>query len=181
MSKMSAGKLKKKAAAVVKPKSKPAPPVVETEVEKPKVTYASAIPVVEPEKEDEKEKPLKVDAAEIVYGKAKEILLWGKSVPVVSFLVGGSEHVAGKALGFVGTDLADVDGKIETELTKFDAGVLNPAIEAVSKILIGVAGKSEEAMKPIIEMLMVPIGKLIKSKADEATPEAHTENPEVTK
>lgn len=124
---------------------------------------------------------MKVDAAEVVYGKAKEILLWGKSVPVVSFFVGTSEAVAGKALGVVGTDLSQVDGKIESELTKFDAGILNPAIEAIAKVLLGVAGKSEDALKPIIELLLKPFGKLIKSEAAEETPEAHTENPEITK
>lgn len=122
----------------------------------------------------------KIDAAGMVYGKAKDILMWGKSAPVVSFFVGTSEAVAGKALGVVGTDLSSVDGKIESELTKFDAGVLTPAIGAITKILMDVAGKSEATLKPLLEALMKPIGFLIKSEAEEATPEAHTETPEVT-
>lgn len=126
------------------------------------------------------DEPMKIDAAEAVYGKAKGILEWGKSVPVVSFFVGTSEAVAGKALGVVGTDLSSLDGKIESELTKFDTGVLTPAISAIAKILIGVAGKSEETIKPIIEAILKPLGFLIKSEADEPTPEAHTETPEVT-
>lgn len=124
--------------------------------------------------------PMKLDAAEAVYGKAKGILAWGKSVPVVGFFVGTSEAVAGKALGVVGTDLSALDTKIEGELTKFDSGVLTPAISAIAKILMGVAGKSEETFKPIIMALMKPLGFLIKSEASEETPEAHTETPEVT-
>jgi len=126
------------------------------------------------------EKKMMVDAAEVVYGKAKDIFAWGKSVPVVGFFVGTSEAVAGKALGVVGTDLSQVDGKIESELTKLDKGVLNPAIEAIAKILIGVAGKSEAAIKPIIGIFLKPLGLLIKSEANEESPEVYTDTPEVT-
>jgi hypothetical protein len=125
-------------------------------------------------------KKMMVDAAEVVYGKAKDIFAWGKSVPVVGFFVGTSEAVAGKALGVVGTDLSQVDGKIESELTKLDKGVLNPAIEAIAKILIGVAGKSEAAIKPIIGIFLKPLGLLIKSEANEESPEVYTDTPEVT-
>jgi len=123
---------------------------------------------------------MKVHVAEFVYGKAKGILQWGKSVPLVSFFVGTSEEVAGKALGVVGTDLHKLDGKIECELSKFDSGFLNPAIEAIVNIVVGVAGKSEETLKPIIGILLKPLGLLIKSEANESSPNAHTENPEVT-
>jgi hypothetical protein len=128
------------------------------------------------------EDQMKVDAAEVVYGKAKDILAWGKSVPVVSFFVGTSEAVAGKALGVVGTDLSQLDGKIGSELTKFDSGILNPAIAAIANILMAVAGKSEETIKPIIDALLKPLGMLIKSEAKEVSPKAHTETtaPEVT-
>mmetsp|Transcript_41659 Transcript_41659/g.47476 ORF Transcript_41659/g.47476 Transcript_41659/m.47476 type:complete len:170 (+) Transcript_41659:124-633(+) len=128
------------------------------------------------------EEQMKVDAAEVVYGKAKDILAWGKSVPVVSFFVGTSEAVAGKALGVVGTDLSQLDGKIGSELTKFDSGILNPAIAAIANILMAVAGKSEETIKPIVDALLKPLGMLIKSEAKEVSPKAHTETttPEVT-
>lgn len=150
---------------------KKVPPVV---VEKKPIEVPPPAPTVT------KDEGMKIDAAEMVYGKAKDILMWGKSVPVVSFFVGTSEAVAGKALGVVGTDLSSVDGKIESELTKFDTGVLTPAIGAITKILLGVAGKSEATIKPLIEALMKPLGFLIKSEAEETTPEAHVETPEVT-
>jgi hypothetical protein len=122
---------------------------------------------------------MKVDAAEIVYGKAKDILAWGKTVPLVKFFVGTSEAVAGKALEVVGTDLSTVDGRIGSELSKFDGSILNPAISAIAKVLMNVAGKSEETFMPIIIAMLSPLG-MMKSKANEQTPEAHVETPEVT-
>lgn len=187
---MASKKSKKPTATTKAVNTKPKPLPVSVETKEAPVPSPEKAPVppktveepVAADADDKTEaKPMKVDAAELVYGKTKEILLWGKSVPVVSLFVGTSEAVAGKALGVVGSDLAEVDGKIETELTKFDTSVLNPAIEAVAKILIGVAGKSEDILKPVVGAIMGPIHKLLKSKADEANPEAHTENPEVTK
>jgi len=150
------------------------PPLPDVVLAAPITTSVAPYPIVS---EDEQ---IKVYAAEIVYGKAKDILAWGKSVPVVSFFVGTSEAVAGKALGVVGTDLSTLDGKIESELTKFDTGILNPAIEAIANVLIGVAGKSEETIKPIIDAILKPLGMLIKSETNEQSPEARNETPEVT-
>jgi len=120
---------------------------------------------------------MKVDAAEVVYSKAKGVWAWGKTVPVVSFFVGTTEKVAGKALGVVGTDFSTLDSKIEQELTKLDTGVLNPAIEAIAKVLVNAMGKSEDTLKPLILAILKPLG-MIKSEAQESNPEAH--NPEVT-
>jgi len=122
------------------------------------------------------DEPMKVDAAEIVYGKAKDIFSWGKTVPVVSFFIGAGAAVAGKALDVVGTDLSTVDGKIESELTKLDGNILNPTINAVAKVLVNIAGKSEETIKPIIIAILSPLG-MIKSEADESTPKEHVETP----
>jgi hypothetical protein len=122
---------------------------------------------------------MKVDAAEVVYGKAKDIWAWGKTVPVVSFFVDTTEKVATKALGVAGTDFGTLDTKIAEELAKLDSGVLNPAIEAIAKAVISAAGKSEDTLKPFIISILKPLG-MIKSEADESNPEAHTDTPEVT-
>jgi len=122
---------------------------------------------------------MKVDAAEIVYGKAKDIFSWGKTVPVVSFFVETGAAVAGKALDVVGTDLSTVDSKIESELTKIDGNILNPTINAIAKILINIAGKSEETIKPIIIAILSPLG-MIKSEANESTPKAYVVTPDVS-
>jgi hypothetical protein len=122
--------------------------------------------------------PLKIDAAEVAYNKAKDVWAWGKTVPVVSFLVGTTEAVASKAIAVVGIDFATIDEKIASELGKLDAGVLNPALEAIAKVLISVADKSEGSLKPFILAILKPLG-MIKSEAAEATPDAHSP-PEVT-
>jgi hypothetical protein len=44
---------------------------------------------------------------------------------------------------------------------------------------MNVAGKSEETFMPIIIAMLSPLG-MMKSKANEQTPEAHVETPEVT-
>lgn len=126
------------------------------------------------------EEPFSVDAAETVYEKVKSIWTFGKSIPVVSFFAGASEAVAGKALSIIGADLPGVDGAIAGKLSELDTAILTPAVTAILKIAIGAGGKTEELLKPIISILMKPLGFLIKSEAEEATPEAHTETPEVT-
>lgn len=120
----------------------------------------------------------KTDAAEVIYSKAKDVWTWGKTVPLVGFFVTTTETVTGKALGVVGTNFTSLDGTIATELEKLDVGVLNPAIEAIAKVVLQAASKSEETLKPILDILMSKLG-LIKSEADESTPDAH-KPPEVT-
>ena len=122
---------------------------------------------------------MKVDAAEVVYGKAKDVWAWGKTVPVVSFFVDTTEKVATKALGVAGTDFGTLDIKIAEELAKLDTGVLNPAIEAIAKAVISAAGKSEDTLKPFIISILKPLG-MIKSDANESNPEATPDTPEVT-
>ena len=121
----------------------------------------------------------KLDAAEVVYAKAKDVWAWGKTVPVVSIFVGTTETVATKALGVAGTDFSSLDTKIAEELAELDTGVLNPAMEAIAKAVISAAAHSEEHLKPLILQILSTVG-MIKSEANEANPEAHTSNPEVT-
>jgi len=126
------------------------------------------------------EDPFYVDAAEVVYEKAKGIWTFGKNIPVVSMFENVSEAVAGKALSIIGTDLPGVDGAIAGKLSELDTAILTPAVTAIVKIAMGAGSKTEEIFKPVISILMKPLGFLIKSEAEEETPEAHTETPEVT-
>lgn len=121
----------------------------------------------------------KIDAAEIAYAKAKDVWAWGKTVPLVSIFVGTTETVASKALDVAGTSFSSLDGKIAEELAKLDSGILNPAIETIAKAVISAAAHSEEHLKPIILSILSTVG-MIKSEANETTPEAHTSTPEVT-
>ena len=111
----------------------------------------------------------KVDAAETVYETAKGVWAWGKGVPVVSTFLGISETVAGKAVGLAGTNLGEIDGTIKPHLEKLDSGVLNPAIEAVVKIVLQTAGKTEDIVKPIIITLLTPLGMIKKDETPEVT------------
>jgi hypothetical protein len=121
----------------------------------------------------------KIDPAEVVYSKAKDVWAWGKTVPVVSFFVGTTETVASKALGVAGTDFSTLDTKLSEELAKLDTGVLNPAMEAIAKAVISAAVHSEEHLKPLVLSILSTVG-LIKSEANEANPEVHTSDPEIT-
>ena len=110
-----------------------------------------------------------MDAAETVYETAKGVWAWGKGVPVVSTFLGISETVAGKAVGLAGTNLGEIDGTIKPHLEKLDSGVLNPAIEAVVKIVLQTAGKTEDIVKPIIITLLTPLGMIKKDETPEVT------------
>jgi len=134
-------------------------------------TYASVPPNGGGKKFFPTEAPTHVDAAEKVYDAAKGAWAWGKGVPVLSPVLGLYEGVAGKAAEIVaGKSLEGVDGEVVRQLHGLDDGVLNPAIEKIAKILLGVAGKSEDILKPIIIAILKPLG-LIKDTA---------ENPEQT-
>jgi hypothetical protein len=121
----------------------------------------------------------KIDAAEVVYTKAKDVWAWGKTVPLVSFVVGTTETVASKALDVAGTSFSSLDGRIAEELAKLDSGILNPAMEQIAKLIISAAAHSEEHLKPLILSILSTVG-MIKSEANEANPEAHTSTPEIT-
>lgn len=129
-----------------------------------------------PPTESSESGPLKIDAAETVYSKAKDVWAWGKTVPVVSVFVGTAEAVASKAFGVAGLDFSTMDGKIAEQLEKLDTGVLNPALEAIAKALLSVG--NSETLKPFVMAILKPLG-LIKSDAAETTPDVHSP-PEVT-
>jgi hypothetical protein len=113
------------------------------------------------------------DAAAHVYEGVKDVWAWGKGISVFSPFMGLAEAVAGKALEVAGTNLEEVDGTIKPQLKNLDSGVLNPAIEKVVGIVLGVAGKTEGIIKPIIFTLLSPFGMIEQ--------EPSNETPEVTK
>ncbi len=121
----------------------------------------------------------KIDAAEVVYAKAKDVWAWGKTAPVLSFLVGTTETVAAKALDVAGTNFSALDARIAEELAKLDTGILNPALETIAKVVISAAAHSEEHLKPFIFSILTTVG-MIKSEAQEANPEVYTSTPELT-
>lgn len=117
------------------------------------------------------EAPTHVDAAEKVYDTAKSVWSWGKGVVVISPFLGLAEAVAGKAVSMTGSSLETLDGEVVKQLHGLDDSLLNPAIEKIASILLGVAGKSEDVLKPVLMAMLKPLG-LIKETASnpEQTP-----------
>lgn len=113
-----------------------------------------------------------VNAAEQVYGVAKDVWGWGKEQMVIKTFLGITEAVAGKVVGVVGTDLEEIDGNIKPKLSELDSSIINPAVRAILGVILNAAGKSEDIFKPIIVSILKPIG-LIKdsSKTDPIAPE----------
>ena len=112
-----------------------------------------------------------LNPAEKVYLTAKDVWGWGKTVRVFSPFMGIAEGVAGKMVSVVGSNLSDIDGAVTSNLTKVDDNILNPAIDALVKIVFNAMQKTEDIVKPVIMAVLKPIG-LVKNKAE--TPELTT-------
>jgi len=98
----------------------------------------------------------------------------------LDFFAATSETITDKALRALGSNLPQLDGKIDCELTKLDKVILNPFIETVVKVVVKVAGKSEETVRPVVNFLLKPFGKMIKSSRAGRKPNYYMENPEFT-
>lgn len=116
------------------------------------------------------EAPQHLDAAEKVYDTAKNVWGWGKGVGIIKPFLGIAEGVASQVVGMSGNSLESVDGLVMDKLHGLDDNVLNPAIATILGLLLNVAGKSEDTLKPLVITLLKPLG-LIKDTA---------ENPELT-
>ncbi|KAL7468480.1 hypothetical protein ACHAXS_008718, partial [Conticribra weissflogii] len=91
------------------------------------------------------------DLAQQVYGATKNIWSWGKTVPVLSNLLGLTEHVAAGILDkTVKMKLETVDSDVAVpKLKELDDRVVTPVILAVWRIVGPVVGKGEEmVVKP---------------------------------
>lgn len=101
-----------------------------------------------------------MDVAELVYGKAKHVWAWGKTLPLISIGLGMTEAVAQKAASMAGTDLEKLDKEIiHPRLVTLDSEFIAPVIKVVI-----------EYARPIVLKVLSPFG-LIKNEA---------ENPELT-
>jgi hypothetical protein len=106
------------------------------------------------------EEGIDMDVAELVYGKAKNVWAWGKSLPLISIGLGLTEAVAQKAASMAGTDLEKLDKDIiQPRLVTLDSEFIAPVLKAVM-----------DYTRPIIIKVLSPFG-LIKNEA---------ENPELT-
>mmetsp|Transcript_12467 Transcript_12467/g.26541 ORF Transcript_12467/g.26541 Transcript_12467/m.26541 type:complete len:348 (+) Transcript_12467:178-1221(+) len=107
------------------------------------------------------------DFAQNVYGTAKNVWAWGKTVPVITNLLGITEAVATKVLDTtVHMDLPAIDEKaVAPQLKKLDDDIVTPLILAVWK-LVGPAVEKGDAMviKPVltevVPRVLGPLGLL---------------------
>lgn len=142
----------------------PAPTVESTPVAPPKTETA-----VVAKKEDEPH----FDVAQNVYGAAKDVWAWGKTVPVVSNFLGATEFVAAKVLDTaVHMDLPAIDEQaVKPNLKKLDDIVVTPAIVAVWNIIAPAVMKTEEmVVKPVltevVPRVLAPLGMFDKKEEE---------------
>ena len=96
--------------------------------------------------------------AQNIYGATKDAWSWGKTVPVVSNVLGMTEFVALKALDVVAMDFVNVDDGIKTQVEKLDDALLTPAISAVWGFVEPAVGAADDyVVKPVNEMVVKPV------------------------
>mmetsp|Transcript_14381 Transcript_14381/g.28710 ORF Transcript_14381/g.28710 Transcript_14381/m.28710 type:complete len:376 (+) Transcript_14381:196-1323(+) len=114
------------------------------------------------------------DLAQQVYGATKHVWSWGKTVPVLSNLLGLTEHVAAGILDkTVKMKLETLDSDVAApKLKELDDRVVTPVILAVWRIVGPVVGKGDEmVVKPVmtglVPRILGPLGLDGKKKMKE--------------
>lgn len=104
------------------------------------------------------------DVAQNVYGTAKNVWAWGKTVPLVSNILGLTEAVASKVLDTaVHMDLPALDQEaVVPQLKRLDDDLVTPVIAAVWRILEPAFAKGEEmvvkpVMKEVVPRILAPL------------------------
>lgn len=118
-----------------------------------------------------------VNAAQVVYSKAKDVWIWGKGLPVVGFFEGVTESVVSKVVSIAGTSMSDIDGAVQNVVSSLDTSYLNPAIAAVVDAIMKGVGKADSTFRPMIESVapsVLGISKPTESKASTEAPELTT-------
>jgi len=113
------------------------------------------------------------DIAQNAYTGLKDIWSWGRSVPIITDILGLTEAVAARVLDTtVHMDLPALDSKAVTpQLKKLDDDFVTPAVLAVWKILEPVLAKSNEAvlqpvLKEVMPRVLLPVVFLEEKKKD---------------
>jgi hypothetical protein len=142
--------------------TKPTPPAVPEDTK-----------VVIVEKKNDTNEP-HFDVAQNVYGCTKDIWAWGKTIPVLSNVLGLTEGVTAKVLDItIHMDLPSIDQDVVVpNFKKLDDVVITPAICAVWGIICPAVKKSEEmivkpVMTEVVPRILGPLGLLDKKKEEE--------------
>lgn len=127
------------------------------------------------------------DVAQNVYSHAKGIWAWGKTVPVISNILGLTEAVTTKVLDTaVHMDLPAIDSQVaQPNLKKLDDEVVTPVILAVWKLIGPAVSKSEEmfvkpVMTEVVPRILAPIAMVMGDKKEEKKSTESGPNPEYT-
>jgi hypothetical protein len=120
--------------------------------------------------------PQDVNAAQVVYSKAKDVWSWGKGLPLVGFFEGVAESVVSKAVSLAGTSMSDIDGAVQNVVSSLDTSYLNPAIAAVVDAIMKGVGKADSTFRPMIESVAPSVLGIVKK----AETKGNSEAPELT-
>jgi hypothetical protein len=90
----------------------------------------------------------KFDVTQTIYGASKDVWAFGKTVPIITHILGITDAVAMKALDVTfHVDYAAVDDKIKPQLKKLDDGLFTPPIAAVWRFVEPVVKFVEPVVK----------------------------------
>eukprot|EP00579_Thalassiosira_antarctica_P018525 CAMPEP_0201947588 /NCGR_PEP_ID=MMETSP0903-20130614/55017_1 /ASSEMBLY_ACC=CAM_ASM_000552 /TAXON_ID=420261 /ORGANISM="Thalassiosira antarctica, Strain CCMP982" /LENGTH=506 /DNA_ID=CAMNT_0048490735 /DNA_START=290 /DNA_END=1810 /DNA_ORIENTATION=- len=120
--------------------------------------------------EDDEEEEAHFDIAQNVYGTAKNVWAWGKTIPIITTLLGLTETIATKVLDTtIHMDLPAIDENgVKSQLKKLDDDIVTPAILAVWKIIEPAIAKGVEmVVKSVLtEVLPLVLGSSDKKKEE---------------
>jgi len=148
------------------------------------VTADPPIPAVTTAKKEEDTTP-HFDVAQNVYGCTKDIWAWGKTVPIISNMLGLTEGVTAKVLDItIHMDLPSIDQNVVVpNFKKLDDEVITPAICTSWGIVNGGVTKGDEmivkpVMTEVVPRILGPLG-FLEDEKKEKNPIDSTPNPEV--
>lgn len=125
------------------------------------------------------------DVAQNVYGCTKDIWAWGKTVPIISNMLGLTEGVTAKVLDItIHMDLPSIDQNVVVpNFKKLDDEVITPAICTIWGIVNGGVTKGDEmivkpVMTQVVPRILGPLG-FLEDEKKEKNPIDSTPNPEV--
>jgi len=147
-------------------------------------TAVTADPPIPATKKKEEDTP-HFDVAQNVYGCTKDIWAWGKTVPIISNMLGLTESVTAKVLDItIHMDLPSIDQNVVVpNFKKLDDEVITPAICTIWGIVNGGVTKGDEmivkpVMTQVVPRILGPLG-FLEDEKKEKNPIDSTPNPEV--
>lgn len=155
----------------------PAPAAEEAPKKEPQAAPATAVTT-------NAEEEAHFDVAQTAYGAAKDVWAWGRTVPVLTNILGVTEAVASKVLDTtVHMDLPAIDEKgLTPQLKRLDDDLITPVVLAVWKIIEPAVAKGEEmvvkpVMKEVVPRVLAPLGMFGDKKKEDKVDASRT--PEV--